>query len=80
MALVSFSNSKVTQTYATPHTTNVYAILQIGGASAWRRPQALSADGVSNMFALLRAAKATGRTVSGSYEDSTGQLHSLFLN
>ena len=46
----------------------------------WRKVQPISTDGTSNMFVLLNAAKATGRTVSGSYDNTTGQLYTLYLN
>lgn len=79
MAIVSFSNSKVTRTYTSPHSMNAWAILQTTPTS-WQKVQTLSTDGVTNMFVLLNAAKATGRTLSGSYEDSNGQLYTLYLN
>ena len=46
----------------------------------YRKVQPISTDGTTNMFTLLCLAKASGRTVSGSYDDATGQLYTLYLN
>ena len=77
MAYVNFSNLAVVQTFTTPHSMNAWGLLS---TQPYRQVQPISPDGTSNMFALLCAAKASGRTVSGSYDDTTGQLYTLSLN
>lgn len=77
MAYVSFSNVQVTATFASPDSMNAWAYL---GTGPWRRVQKTSTDGATNMFVLLNAAKAGGRTVSGSYDDTTGMLYTLYMN
>jgi len=77
MAYVNFSNLAVVQTFTSPHSMNAWGLLS---TQPYRQVQPISADGTSNMFALLCAAKASGRTVSGSYDDTTGQLYTLSLN
>ena len=77
MAIVSFSNVKVMATYATPNSTNSWGLLQ---SNPWRRVKPKSADGVSNVFAILNAAKYSGRTVNGSYDDADGSLVQVYLN
>lgn len=79
MAYVNFSAGQVVATYASPHQMNCWAVIQTAGGS-WRKVQPIATDGVTNMFVLLNAAKAGGRTVSGSYDDSTGQLYTLYMN
>lgn len=77
MAYVNFSNLAVVQTFTTPHSMNAWGLIS---TQPYRKVQPISTDGTSNMFALLCAAKASGRTVSGSYDDTTGQLYTLTLN
>ena len=77
MAYVNFSNAQVASTFASPHSMNAWAYLASG---PWRQVQRISTDGTSNMFVLLNAAKAGGRTVSGSYDDATGMLYTLYMN
>jgi len=77
MALVSFSNASVLVTFTSPHSMNAWGLIQ---TQPWRKVQPISTDGVNNMFTLLNAAKAGGRTVSGSYDDSNGMLYSLYMN
>ncbi|CAL8480405.1 MULTISPECIES: hypothetical protein [Caballeronia] len=77
MAYVNFSNVKVSMTFCSPHSMNAWALIE---TQPWRKPQPISTDGVSNMFVMLNAAKISGRTVSGSYDDATGQLYTLYLN
>ena len=77
MAYVSFSNANVLMTFTSPHSMNAWALLQ---TQPWRKVQPISTDGVDNMFTLLNAAKASGRTVSGSYDDSNGMLYTLYMN
>jgi immune inhibitor A len=77
MAYVSFSNARVLLTFTSPHSMNAWAYIE---TQPWRKVQPISTDGVNNMFTLLNAAKAGGRTVSGSYDDSTGLLYTLYMN
>lgn len=77
MAYVNFSNVQVTSTFTSPHSMNAWGYLASG---PWRQIQKISTDGTSNMFVLLNAAKAGGRSVSGTYDDATGMLYSLYMN
>lgn len=77
MAYVSFSNAHVLMTFTSPHSMNAWAYI---AAQPWRKVQPISTDGVNNMFTLLNVAKASGRTVSGSYDDSNGMLYTLYMN
>ena len=76
MAYVNFANAKVLLTFTSPHSMNAWGLIQ---TQPWRKVQPISTDGVTNMFCLLNAAKAGGRPVSGSYDDATGQLFTLYL-
>ena len=77
MAYVNFSNVNVVQTYTSPHSMNAWGLIQ---TQPYRKVQPISTDGTTNMFVILNAAKASGRTVSGSYDDATGMLYTLYLN
>ena len=77
MAYVNFSNLAVVQAFASPHSMNAWGLVS---TQPYRKVQPISADGTTNMFTILCAAKATGRTVSGSYDDTNGQLYTLYLN
>jgi len=77
MAYVNFSNVRVVMTFTSPHSMNAWGLIE---TQPWRKVQPISTDGVSNMFTLLNAAKASGRTVSGSYDDSNGMLYTLYMN
>ncbi len=77
MAYVSFTNLNVVNTFTSPHSMNAWGLLQ---SHPWRKVQPISTDGSTNMFIILNAAKASGRTVSGSYDDATGMLYTLYLN
>ncbi len=77
MANVTFSNVKVLSTFTSSHSMNAWGYIE---TQPWRKMQQVSTDGVNNMFTLLNAAKASGRTVSGSYDDGTGMLYSLYMN
>jgi immune inhibitor A len=77
MAYVTFSNVNVIQTFTSPHSMNVWGLIQ---TQPYRKVQPISVDGATNMFVILNAAKASGRTVSGSYDDATGLLYTLYLN
>jgi len=77
MAIVNFSSLAVVQTFTSPHSMNAWGLIS---TQPYRKVQPISTDGTTNMFALLCAAKASGRPVSGSYDDATGQLYTLYLN
>ena len=77
MAYVNFSNVNVVQTFTSPHSMNVWGLIQ---TQPYRKVQPITTDGTTNMFVILNAAKASGRTVSGSYDDATGLLYTLYLN
>jgi hypothetical protein len=77
MAYVSFSNAHVLMTFTSPHSMNAWGLIE---SQPWRKVQPTSTDGVINMFILLNAAKVSGRTVSGSYDDSNGMLYTLYMN
>jgi immune inhibitor A len=77
MAYINFSNVNVLQTFTSPHSMNVWGLIQ---TQPYRKVQPISVDGATNMFVILNAAKASGRTVSGSYDDATGLLYTLYLN
>lgn len=76
MAYVNFSNLNVVQTYTSPHSMNAWGLIQ---TQPYRKVQPISTDGTTNMFVILNAAKASGRKVSGSYDDATGLLYTLYL-
>lgn len=77
MAYVNFSGLAVVQTFTSPHSMNAWGLIS---SQPYRKVQPISPDGTTNMFVILCAAKASGRTVSGSYDDATGQLYTLYLN
>ena len=77
MAYVNFSNQSVVQTFTSPHSMNAWGLVS---SHPYRKVQPISTDGTSNMFTILCAAKSSGRTVSGSYDDGTGLLYTLYLN
>ncbi len=56
-----YNNKTVTRTYTSKDSQNCYAI--ISGISGWKKIKTGAADGVTNVFAILCAAKANGRPV-----------------
>lgn len=56
-----YNNKTVTRTYTSMDSQNCYA--SISGISGWKKIKTGSADGVTNVFAILCAAKANGRPV-----------------
>lgn len=54
---------KILQVFVSPHSQNVWAYIDTIG---WRKVQTLSADGCTNMFLVLVAAKTSGIVVSGT--------------
>ena len=77
MAYVNFSGLNVVQAFTSPHSMNAWGLLS---TQPYRKVQPISTDGTTNMFIALCAAKASGRTVSGSYDDATGLLYTIYLN
>lgn len=77
MAYIDFGPAEVVQTFTSPHSMNAWGLV---AAHPWRKVQPISTDGTTNMFMILCAAKGSGRTVSGQYDDATGQLYTLYLN
>ena len=77
MSYVNFSSLNVVQTFTSPHSMNAWGLIS---TQPYRMVQPISTDGSTNMFVLLNAAKASGLTVSGSYDDATGMLYTLYLN
>ncbi|MDN3667263.1 hypothetical protein ACFFU1_06500 [Algibacter miyuki] len=72
---MNFSNKKVVQTYASPHSKNAWANIDTIG---WRKIGQLSTDGVTNMFMMLNVAKGNNKTVSGTI-DAANQITLLYL-
>lgn len=77
MAKVNFASAQVVATFTSPHSKNAWAYIAAG---PWRKIEPISTDGTTNMFVLLNAAKAGGKTVSGSYDDTTGELYTLSMS
>lgn len=55
------TNKSVSRTYSTKDSQNCWAI--ISGISGWKKIKKGSADGVSNIFTALNAARAGGKKV-----------------
>jgi immune inhibitor A len=75
--MMNFSNKAVNRCFATPHAKNCWADLESIG---WRKVKPDNEASSTNMFLMLSAAKASGRTVSGTIEDSSNQISVLYLN
>ncbi|WP_199611662.1 hypothetical protein [Flocculibacter collagenilyticus] len=74
---MNFSNKAITRTYASPHSKNVWGYIATIG---WRKIKPDNNDGSTNMFIILNAARASGKTCSGTIEDATNQITILYLN
>jgi len=61
------TNKSVLRSYATPHSMNAWAYIQNIG---WRKIEARTTDGVTNMFTLLVDAQAYNRTVNVYIDNS----------
>ncbi len=72
---MNFSNKKVLRTYASPHSKNAWANIESLG---WRKIGQLSTDGVTNMFAMLNAAKGNNKAVTGTI-DASNKISILYL-
>ena len=72
---MNFSNKQVTRTYTSPNSKNCWAYIESVG---WRKVKPDSKDGSTNMFVLLNAARANGRTVSGAV-DAANQITTLYM-
>ena len=55
------NNRTVSRTYTSHHSQNCYAI--ISGIGGWRKIRPNATDGVTNVFAILCAARANDRAV-----------------
>jgi hypothetical protein len=55
------NNKTVSRTYSTKDSQNCYAI--ISGISGWKKIKTGSANGVSNVFTALNAARGGGKKV-----------------
>ncbi|MBR9876368.1 peptidase M6 [Vibrio sp. J1-1] len=73
---MNFSNKKILRTYSTPHSKNVWGYIDTIG---WRKIKPSNNDSSTNMFMMLNAAKGSGKTVSGTIEDSTNQITILYF-
>jgi len=60
-------NKAVLSTFTSPHSQNAWAYIQDAG---WRKIQTLTADGVTNVFALVTGAQASGRKVHAYVDGS----------
>mgnify|MGYP003573518066 FL=1 len=57
-----YNGKNVSNTWTSYHSQNAYAILS--GLSGWKKIKTGAADGVTNVFIVLNAAKANGRKVN----------------
>lgn len=69
-------SKKVLQVYTSPHSKNVWGYIDSLG---WRKVQPLTNDGATNMFLVLAAAKSSGIAVSGSIDDATNEITTIYL-
>jgi immune inhibitor A len=70
-ALITLTNKKVLQVYATPHSQNAWAFIESAG---WRKIDTLSVDGVTSMFEAMVAAKSSGQTITAQADGSKVSL------
>lgn len=56
-----YNNTTVTRTYTSNDSQNAWAI--VGAVSGWKKIKTGAADGVTNVFAILCAARANARPV-----------------
>ena len=66
----------VSMTYATPHSQNGWAFIDGVG---WKKVRTGAADGVTNSFIALNAAKANARPVSVFEDDGDHTLTTVYL-
>ncbi|KJD33530.1 peptidase M6 [Tamlana nanhaiensis] len=71
----SYVTKKVLRTYASPHSKNAWAYLDSIG---WRKVNTLTADGVTNVFALLNEARAHNLNVRAQIDNNF--IHIAYLN
>ena len=71
------NNKNVLQTFCSNDTQNAWANIQDLG---WKKIKPNAADGVTNLFVMLNAAKANGRLVHVLIEDATQQITQTYLN
>jgi hypothetical protein len=69
-------SKKILQVFTSPHSKNVWGFVDTLG---WRKVQPLTPDGATNMFMVLTAAKSSGIAVSGSIDDATNEITTIYL-
>jgi hypothetical protein len=69
-------NMTVTQTFGSVHSVNAWA--NIAGLG-WLKIEPTSADGVTNAFMMMNAAKANNRTVH-VYVNASNRIEIAYLN
>jgi hypothetical protein len=69
-------SKKILQVYSSPHTKNVWGFVETLG---WRKVQPLTTDGATNMFMVLTAAKSSGIAVSGTIDDASNEITTIYL-
>lgn len=62
---------KVLQVFTSPHSQNAWAFIESVG---WRKVDMLSADGVTNTFEALIAARSSGKTITAQVDGSKVSL------
>lgn len=73
---MNFSDKAVTRTFSSPHSMNTWGYLDSIG---WRKIKPSGTDSSTNMFMMLNAAKASGKTVSGTIDDSSNEITILYF-
>lgn len=69
-------SKKILQVFTSPHSKNVWGFVETLG---WRKVQPLTNDGATNMFMVLTAAKSSGIAVSGTINDATNEITTIYL-
>ncbi|WP_254563075.1 hypothetical protein [Dyadobacter diqingensis] len=69
-------SKKILQVYSSPHSKNVWGFVETLG---WRKVQPLTTDGATNMFLVLTAAKSSGIAVSGTIDDASNEITTIYL-
>ena len=66
----------INQVYSTPNSQNCWAHLV--GTGNWRKVLPGAADGVTNCFLILSAAKANGKQVYVTF-DAAGNINAVYM-
>ncbi|MDQ6478415.1 hypothetical protein [Dyadobacter sp. LHD-138] len=69
-------SKKILQVFTSPHSKNVWGFVETLG---WRKVQPLTNDGATNMFMVLTSAKSSGIAVSGTINDATNEITTIYL-